>query len=394
MCASEALWRTLYKWGVMFKRATLAVLILVAACSDGVGPEHSTLGPPHFAAASGSGIALDQQNGVFDQVPWGTNGTHIGKGFDPVNPHLGDAIVATFFWTGSTNTITEVTDHLSDAAQTPVGNHYTLVEYVTAGGLSMATYVATNVQGFSDADTTSDKILAVHAIFSNQVTGGVKISAWTDVNAVTAQALAASRSASGAGSGVTPAGPGSIPLSASSLAYAVTLSNGVTGFDRPSGFTQISSASNTSMIVDGEYEVSSDGAPVDPQWTWYFNSNTQSTWLATVLALNPTAAHLVFTTQPSTTLPLLTMKPVRVTVVDDLGNTITSFSGSVTIAIGHNGGLLLRGTLSGTKTVTAVNGVATFSDLSIDQLGNGYTLTVSGTGVIGAESAPFNIGAF
>jgi len=35
--------------------------------------------------------------------------------------------------------------------------------------------------------------------------------------------------------------------------------------------------------------------------------------------------------------------------------------------------------MSGTKTVAAVNGVATFSDVSIDQPGNGYT----------AENAPF-----
>ncbi len=387
------MWRTLYKWGVMFKRATLAVLILVAACSDGVGPDHSMLGPPHFAATSGSGIALDQENGVFDAVPWGANGTHIGKGFDPRNPHLGDAIVATFFWHGSTNTIVQVTDHLSDAAQTPVGNSYTLVEYVTTGGLSMATYVATNVQGFSDADTASDKILAVHAIFSDHVTGGIKISAWTGVNAVTAQALAVHRSAFGVDSGITTAGPGAIPLDTGSLAYGVTMSDGHAGFDRPPNFTQIGTGGDTSIVEDGEYAISGDGTPLDPQWTWYFSGATQSTWLATVLALNPVSAHLVFTTQPSTTLPLLPIKPpVQVKVVDDLGNTLTGFTGSVTIAIGHNGGLLLPGKLSGTKTVTVINGVATFSDVSIDQLGNGYTLTVAGTRLIGAESAPFNIG--
>ena len=79
--------------------------------------------------------------------------------------------------------------------------------------------------------------------------------------------------------------------------------------------------------------------------------------------------------------------------VDDLGNTVTSFTGSVTIAIGHNGGLLIPGTLSGTKTLNFVNGVATFADLSIDQAGNGYTLVVSGSGLRTAESTPFNIGA-
>jgi hypothetical protein len=66
----------------------------------------------------------------------------------------------------------------------------------------------------------------------------------------------------------------------------------------------------------------------------------------------------------------------------------------VTIAIGKNGGMLVHGTLSGTKSVTAVNGVATFADLSIDQLGNGYTLVVTAGAVTAAESAPFNIGPF
>ena len=376
----------------MFKRATIAALILAAACSDGVGPEHTRLSSPSFATTSGSGIVLDQQNGVYEGVPMGS-GTHIGKGFEPVNPHTGDAIIATFFWIGSTNTITQVTDHLSDAAQTPVGNTYTLVEYVTAGGLSMATYVATNVQGFPDADTASANILAVHAIFSEPVQGGIKISAWRGVAGVTAQALAAHRSASGVGSGPTVADPGAIPLDAGALAYAVTMSNGHVGFDRPVGFTQISSGSDTAIVDDGEYAVAGGATSVQPQWTWVFDSGSQSTWLASVLALKPSADRLAFATQPSRTLPFLPISPaVRVAVVDDQGNTITTFSGPVTIAIGHNGGLLLRGTLSGTKTVNAVNGIATFADLSIDQLGNGYTLTASGSGLVGAESAPFNIG--
>jgi hypothetical protein len=55
--------------------------------------------------------------------------------------------------------------------------------------------------------------------------------------------------------------------------------------------------------------------------------------------------------------------------------------------------LLLPGTLSGTLTVNAVNGVATFSNLSIDQVGNGYTLVVTAANVVNAESATFSIGA-
>src|SRR6266705_5003970 len=193
----------------MFKRAAFSALILVAACSDGVGPARD-LSTPQFATTPGSGIVLDQQSGGMGQYD-----VHIGKGFDPVNPHLGDAIVATFFWFGSANTIQEVTDHLANG--TPVGNHYTLVEYVTAGGFSMATYVATNVQGFPEPNTDpfQGDILAVGAYLSQPVTdGGVAISAWTGVNTVAAQSLGAHRAASGLGSGITPAGPGSISIGA------------------------------------------------------------------------------------------------------------------------------------------------------------------------------------
>jgi hypothetical protein len=72
---------------------------------------------------------------------------------------------------------------------------------------------------------------------------------------------------------------------------------------------------------------------------------------------------------------------------------VSSYNGPVTIAIGHNGGTVLPGTLSGTLTVNAVNGVATFSNLSIDQVGNGYTLVVTAANVVNAESAAFSIGA-
>ena len=104
------------------------------------------------------------------------------------------------------------------------------------------------------------------------------------------------------------------------------------------------------------------------------------------------ATQLVFMVQPSNTLPLFTIQPpVDVGAVDAAGNTVTSFTGLVTIAIGKNGGLLMPGTLSGTKTVAAVNGAATFSDLSINQPGIGYTLVVTSPSLTGTASASFNV---
>jgi hypothetical protein len=116
---------------------------------------------------------------------------------------------------------------------------------------------------------------------------------------------------------------------------------------------------------------------------------------ATSAAFNITpgpATRLVFTVQPSNTAPFVAIQPpVEAMVVDAQGNTIPSFTGLVTIAIGRNGGLLMPGTLSGTTTVAAVNGHATFSDLRIDQPGSGYTLVVTSSDLTGAESASFDV---
>jgi hypothetical protein len=381
-------------WDLMNKRiAFLASFVLVTACSESTGPRRAVERAPASAAAAGAGIVLDQVAGVM-----GETGIEIGQGFNPTNPHRGDAIIATFFWRGSTNTIVRVIDHLSDAMDleaTQVGNTYTLVEYSTSGGYSMATYVATNVQNFPDPNPDDLTVLNVDAIFSDTVTdAGVFLSSWTGVGSVTAQALGAHRSASGSGLGIASVGPGSIQLATGALAYAVTTADRLPGRDAPAGFTTIGVGSDSLIVAESDFAVQTAAGSVDPQWTWYFDPNTPSTWLATVLALNPPLA-LTFTVQPTTTMPFMAIRPgVQVTVVDGLGNRATSFNGPVTIAIGRNGGTVMPGTLSGTKTVTAVDGVAVFSDLSIDHLGNDYTLVVSSAGVSGAESARFKIGAF
>src|SRR5213076_3001715 len=102
-----------------------------------------------------------------------------------------------------------------------------------------------------------------------------------------------------------------------------------------------------------------------------------------------TATQLVFSVQPSTTVAGAAITPdVQVTAQDGSGNTATGFTGNITVAIGTNPS---TGTLSGTKTVAAVAGVATFSGLSIDKAGTGYTLTATGAG--STTSTAFNITA-
>src|SRR5439155_941490 len=104
------------------------------------------------------------------------------------------------------------------------------------------------------------------------------------------------------------------------------------------------------------------------------------------------ATRLVFTVQPTTTTAGAAISPaVQLTVHDALGNTVTGFTGDVTLTITTGTGTS-GARLSGTTTAAAaVGGVATFSNLAVDQSGSGYTLTAVATGLTGATSAPFTI---
>jgi hypothetical protein len=79
---------------------------------------------------------------------------------------------------------------------------------------------------------------------------------------------------------------------------------------------------------------------------------------------------------------------VTVAVEDSSGNINSTASDIVTLAVASG-----SGTLSGTLSQPAVNGIATFSNLSINNVG-GYTLTATDTSALSttaATSSLFNI---
>lgn len=81
--------------------------------------------------------------------------------------------------------------------------------------------------------------------------------------------------------------------------------------------------------------------------------------------------------------------PVKVAVLDGSGHVATGSAAAITVAIGTNPA---SGSLSGTLTVNASGGIAAFSDLSINQPGDGYTLTATSPGLSPAPpSNPFKI---
>src|SRR5258708_4301197 len=320
------------------RAAFVAGGLMGAGCSrDAVSPTGPARTLPRISAATlapvapGTAITLDAQVGTLNERDTNV----LAKGFNGAPPHLGDAMVATIFWSG-TNTITSVSDFMTNVARTPVGNTFRLVEFVSSGGISMATYVATNIQGFPDPNPDPTVVYAVQATFTQPVTdGGMLLSAYRGVDAVSTQPVEASRSGSGTASTNVFVGPGAIAIGTGALAYGVTWSNPPTGRDPPTGYTRTLNGvmGDTVMTAEGDYMVAAAAGTTKPQWMWAFNA--PSTWLASVVSLNP-APHLVFTAQPQTTLPLTTLPALPWTVPDALGNAVPTFAGTMTIAIRHH----------------------------------------------------------
>jgi hypothetical protein len=90
------------------------------------------------------------------------------------------------------------------------------------------------------------------------------------------------------------------------------------------------------------------------------------------------ATQLAFQVQPSNAfLNTAIAPPIQVAVEDSTGAVVTSSTAPVTVGLYSDPN---NGVLSGTLTVNAVNGIATFSDLKIDTLGTGYSIRAySGT---------------
>jgi hypothetical protein len=107
-----------------------------------------------------------------------------------------------------------------------------------------------------------------------------------------------------------------------------------------------------------------------------------------VTVLARPAVRLAFATQPADAGVGATLAPIRVAVQDEVGSTVTTSTASVTVSLDRNPG---GATLSGTRTVNASGGVATFSNLRIDKAGSGYTLRATSGSLSPAISNQFDI---
>jgi hypothetical protein len=319
--------------------------------SSAAGPASKlafTVQPSNTAAGSSisPAVQVTVQDSSGNTVTTATNSITVAIGTNPASGTL-----------SGTTTVSAVNGvaTFSNLSIDKVGNGYTLT--AAAGGLTGATSAAFNI------------------------TAG----------AASKLAFTVQPSNTSAGSSISPAVQVTVQDSSGNTVTTATNSITVGIGTNPSGGTL--SGTTTVNAVNGVATFSN--LSIDKPGNGY-TLTASSTGLtgATSTAFNITAgaaSKLAFTVQPSNTAAGSPISPaVQVTVQDSSGNTVTTATNSITVAIGTNPS---GGTLSGTTTVNAVNGVATFSNLSIDKAGNGYTLTASSSGLTGATSAAFNITA-
>jgi uncharacterized delta-60 repeat protein len=116
-------------------------------------------------------------------------------------------------------------------------------------------------------------------------------------------------------------------------------------------------------------------------------TDVPATSVAFSIAAPTVTNSLAFSGQPVNTSINSTLGTVTVDVVDSTGAVVTSAIGSVTLSItGNPAGVVL----GGATTAAAVNGVATFSNLTINTVGS-YTLTATESGDTAAISTLFNV---
>ena len=106
--------------------------------------------------------------------------------------------------------------------------------------------------------------------------------------------------------------------------------------------------------------------------------------------IDVTASQLVVTAQPPN--PATAGNPFAVDVAaEDLnGNIDTTFTGNVTLSLGNGPD---GASLGGTVQVAAVNGIAHFSNLTLDRAGDGYRLDASADGLDDASTDSFAVQA-
>ncbi len=128
---------------------------------------------------------------------------------------------------------------------------------------------------------------------------------------------------------------------------------------------------------------------VGPGYALTVSSSGLGSVTTSPLTVTPAApAALVIAAQPPTSVTAGSGFGLTVDVEDAFGNLVTGYGSDISVGLtGGGAGAQLGGTLS----VAASDGVATFSDLSIEQAGSGYSIAIAGGGLAAISSQAFAV---
>jgi len=215
---------------------------------------------------------------------------------------------------------------------------------------------------------------------------------WPDASTITLRVPAGFEFAIGAGNEctavITPPSPNAVALVDDTVASA----DGQTIVFVVTGAHTVASTITFSDIQLRPANCAGADASLTSHITIETNASPAGLDLVTVTVTPGVPAQLAFADQPTDTEVNATINPaaphMTVEVQDQCGNVVTTATNLVALAINTNPG---GGALAGTTVKAAVAGIATFDNLSINQVGANYDLLAVSGALTPAVSATFNV---
>ena len=259
------------------------------------------------------------------------------------------------------------------------------------GALSGTTPQSTDVTGLATFDNLSINLAGAKELTASSgvLTSAVSTSFTISAGGATQLVFVQEPTNAVAGATISPAVTvqlkdalgNNVPTSGVSVAMAISSGTGALSGTTPQSTdaTGLATFDNLSINLAGAKELTASSGVLTSAVSTSFTISAGG------------ATQLVFVQEPTDAAAGATITPaVRVWIEDANGNQVDDNATQVSLAIGTNPPG--NGMLTGGGAVTAVHGVATFSGLSIDKGGNGYTLSAtSNPPLVAATSTTFDI---
>jgi hypothetical protein len=218
---------------------------------------------------------------------------------------------------------------------------FSSVDFQTAGQYMLKASDSTD--GLSNFNSTSFTVSPAKPstlVFTNQPTTGTAGVAFSSVQVTIEDQFGNVETGDNTTVALSPSGPGSFTAGSSTSVAAV---NGVANF------------TNLTLDTAGSYTLSAQDT-----------SDSVSSSQSNSITISPTtASQLAFAVPPATSTAGSPLNQIKVAIEDEFDNVETTDSSTVSVAVSGPGSF----TGSSTTSVAAVNGVATFSNLTLDTAG-------------------------